>query len=118
MANKVILLGRLGSDPEVSETTTGKMVAKFSLATTETYKHKTTTQWHKIVAWGKLAEICQKWLAKGQQVYVEGKISNREWEKDGRKHYSTEIVIDKMEFVGSRGEKQTAGQEGYDDIPF
>ena len=115
MANKTILLGRLGSDPEVTTTATGKMVAKFSLATSETYKGKTTVQWHKVVAWGKLAEICQKWLTKGQQVYVEGKISYREWEKDGRKQYGTDIVIDHMEFVGN---KEKAAAEDYGDIPF
>jgi single-strand DNA-binding protein len=118
MANKVILLGRLKADPEVRHTTSSTAVAKFTLATSETYKGKTTTQWHRIIAWGKLAEICGKYLTKGQQVYLEGKITYQEWEKDGRKHYSTEIVIDKMEFVGSKGEKQTAAGEGYEDIPF
>lgn len=118
MANKVILLGRLGSDPEVAYTPKGTAVAKFSLATSEKYKDKETTQWHRIVVWGKLAEICGKYLTKGQQVYLEGKITYQQWEKDGKKNYSTEIVIDKMEFVGSKGEKQTAGQEGYNDIPF
>jgi single-strand DNA-binding protein len=117
VANKVILLGRLGSDPALTETPAGTKVTKFSLATSETYKGKTTVQWHKIVAWGKLAEICGKYLVKGQQAYFEGKVQYREWEKDGKKHYSTEIVIDKMEFVGSKGDKQTVG-EGYDDIPF
>jgi single-strand DNA-binding protein len=118
VANKVILLGRLGSDPEVAYTPQGTAKAKFSLATSETYKGKTTVQWHRIIAWGKLAEICGKWLTKGQQAYFEGKIIYQEWEKNGKKHYSTEIVIDKMEFVGSKGEKQTATQEGYEDIPF
>jgi single-strand DNA-binding protein len=118
MANKVILLGWLGSDPELTQTPAGKAVAKFSLATRETYKGTTNTQWHKIVAWGKLAEICAQYLKKGQQAYFEGKIQYREWEKDGRKHYATEIVVDKLEFVGSKGEKQTAAHEGYDDIPF
>lgn len=117
MANKVILMGWLGSDPELTQTAGGKAVAKFSLATREKYKDTTTTQWHKIVAWQKLAEICGKYLTKGQQVYVEGKISYREWEKDGKKHYATEIVIDKMEFVGSKGDKQTAAGD-YGDIPF
>jgi single-strand DNA-binding protein len=118
MANKAILLGWLGSDPELAQTTGGKTVAKFSLATRETYKGKTTTQWHKIIAWQKLAEICTQYLTKGQQVYVEGKIVYREWEKDNKKHYATEIHIEKMEFVGSKGEKQTTEAEGYNDIPF
>jgi single-strand DNA-binding protein len=118
MANKLILLGRLGSDPEVTTTPKGTAVAKFSLATSEKYKDKETVQWHRIVAWGKLAEICGKYLTKGQQAYFEGKVTYQQWEKDGKKHYSTEIVIDKMEFVGSRGEKQTAAQDSCDDIPF
>lgn len=112
MANKVILLGRLGADPELAQTSIGTPVAKFSLATSETYKGKTTVQWHKIVAWGKLAEICEKHLVKGQQAYFEGKIQYREWEKDGKKHYATDIVVDKMEFVGSK----KAGD--FSDIPF
>lgn len=115
MANKVILLGRTGSDPEIKVTTNSR-VAKFSLATTETYKGVKTTQWHKIVAWGKLAEICEKYVTKGQELYLEGKIQYREWEKDGRKYYATEIVADKVQFVGSKGEK--TAQEGYEDIPF
>lgn len=115
MANKAILMGRLGVDPEFTQTASGKDVAKFSLATSETYKGKTTVQWHKIVAWGKLAEICQKYLKKGSQVYLEGKIVYREWEKDGKKHYATDIVIDKLEFVGS---KPAEGSEDYDNIPF
>ena len=117
MANKAILLGRLGSDPALTQTPAGTAVCKFSLATSETYKGKTTVQWHKLVAWGKLAEICSAHLVKGQQAYFEGKIQYREWEKDGKKYYATEIVIDKVEFVGSKGEQQTEG-EGYDDIPF
>jgi single-strand DNA-binding protein len=115
VANKVILLGRLGSDPVVTNTPAGKTVAKFSLATSEKYAGKTTVQWHKIVAWEKLAEICQKYLKKGAQAYLEGKITYREWEKDGKKHYSTEIVADKVEFVGS---KPTAEEPDYNDIPF
>jgi single-strand DNA-binding protein len=116
MANKVILLGRLKADPEVRQTAGGTAVTKFTLAESETYKGKKTTQWHKIVAWGNLAEICGKWLTKGQQIYLEGKIKYKDWEKDGRKHYSTEIVIDKMEFVGSK--EKSAEEPDYEDIPF
>lgn len=114
MANKVILLGRLGSDPALTATANSQ-VAKFTLATSETYKGKTTVQWHKIVAWGKLAEICGKYLKKGAQAYLEGKITYREWEKDGKKHYATEIVVDKVEFVGS---KPTPEEPDYGSIPF
>jgi single-strand DNA-binding protein len=116
VANKVILMGRLGSDPALTATTNSQ-VAKFTLATSETYKGKTTVQWHKIVAWGKLAEICAAHLVKGQQAYFEGKINYREWEKDGKKHYATDIVIDRMEFVGKKGE-QPALEPDYGDIPF
>jgi single-strand DNA-binding protein len=116
VANKAILLGRLKADPEVTTASTGTAVAKFVLATSETYKGKKTTYWHKIIAWGKLAEICGKYLVKGQQAYVEGKITYRDWEKDGKKNYATEIVIDKVEFVGSK--EKPAAEEPYSDIPF
>ena len=115
--NLVILKGRIGSELETTTTTTGTTVCKFTLATNEQYQGKTTVQWHKIVAWTKLAEICKKYCSKGQEILIQGKIQNRTWEKDGKKHYATDIVIDRMEFVGKKGE-QPAAEPDYNDIPF
>ena len=102
--NKVILVGRLGRDPEVRYTQDGSAVASFSIATSEEWKDKNTgekkerTEWHRIVAWRKLGEICGEYLSKGRQVYVEGKLQTRSWEKDGVTRYSTEIVASDVQF--------------------
>jgi single-strand DNA-binding protein len=110
MVNKVVLVGRVGKQPE-SQEANGKTVAKFSLATTESYKDKSgekqeTTTWHNIVVWGALADICVKYLQKGSLVYVEGKISNRSWDdKDGNKKYMTEIVCSEMKMLGGKNEQ-------------
>src|SRR5918993_1313265 len=107
--NKVILVGRLGKEPEVRNLENGAAVANFSIATTESYKDKTTnekkevTEWHNIVLWRGLAEIAQKYLHKGDMVYIEGKLRTRSWEKDGVTRYTTEIVADNMTMLGSRG---------------
>jgi len=106
--NKVILIGNLGRDPEVRYTPGGLAVANFSMATSETWKNKegekeTRTEWHRIVAWGKLGEICGEYLSKGKQVYIEGRIQTREWEdKEGNKKYTTEIIALQMLMLGSR----------------
>ena len=107
--NKVILVGNLGQDPEIKILQGGNCVANFSLATSEKWKDKTTgqmqekTEWHKIVAWGKLAEICGKYLKKGSQVYVEGKNQTTKFTgKDGVVRYTTEVVIKEMAMVGGR----------------
>ena len=99
MANKVILMGRLGRDPEVTYTPNGMAVCKFSLATSE-YKDK--TEWHQIVAFGKTAELCGEYLSKGNQAYFEGRLQTSSWEKDGKTHYKTEVVVDRVEFIGGR----------------
>ena len=107
--NKVILIGRLGKDPEVRNLESGVSVANFTMATSESYKDRTTgekkevTEWHNIVMWRSLAEIAQKWLHKGDMVYVEGKLRTRSWEKDGVTRYTTEIVADNMTMLSSRG---------------
>jgi len=118
--NKVILVGRLGKDPEVRNLENGAVVANFTLATSETYKDKTTgekkeiTDWHNIVLWRGLAEISQKYLHKGDMVYVEGKIRTRSWEKDGVTRYTTEIIADNMTMLSTRGGGGgSAGGEGY-----
>jgi single-strand DNA-binding protein len=135
--NKVILIGRLGKDPEVKYTQGGKSVAHFSIATDETWKDQNgerqqKTEWHNIVAWEKLAEICGQYLNKGKQVYIEGRLQTRSWEdKEGNKRYTTEIRADTMVMLGSRSDEQraerpAAPQQGQpsgpeitdEDIPF
>lgn len=111
--NKVIILGRLGTAPELNFTPGGVACCKFTVATTESWKKdgekQEKTEWHKIVVWRKLAELCLQYLAKGRQVYIEGKIETRNWEKDNQKHYMTEIVADKVEFIGDP--KKREGQD-------
>ncbi len=108
--NRVILVGRLGKDPEMRYTPNGTAVCKFSLATDEGWRDQTgqlqkRTEWHNIVAWSKLAENCQKLLTKGKQIYVEGRIQTRQWDdRDGNKRTTTEIVIGTMRLLGSRAE--------------
>lgn len=137
--NKVILVGNTGKDPEVRHLESGISVASFSLATSETYKNKsgdkvTNTEWHNIVLWRGLAEVAEKYVKKGTQLYIEGKIRTRSWEdKDGNKRYTTEIVGDVMQLLGRAGgtegtanEEKTASTfdeiskepEPGDDLPF
>ncbi len=132
--NKAILVGRLGRDPEVRYTTDGRAISNFSIATSDEWKDKDTgekkerTEWHRIVAFGKLGEICGEYLAKGRQVYIEGKLQTRSWEKDGVTRYTTEIVASDVQFLGGRdsnaavtapdiSEPSNSGPED-DDIPF
>jgi single-strand DNA-binding protein len=137
--NKVILIGNLGRDPELRYTQSGQAVANFTLATNESWTNRSgereeRTEWHRIVAWAKLAEFCGEYLAKGKQIYVEGRLQTRDWEdKDGNKRYTTEIKADKLLMLGARSDagyqppadeprkggpgEPTPGPEG-DDIPF
>jgi single-strand DNA-binding protein len=108
--NKVILIGNLGADPEIRHLQNGASVANFRLATSETYKDKTTgerreqTEWHNVVAWRGLAEITEKYLRKGSKVYVEGKLRTRQWQdKDSNTRYTTEIVADEMTLLDRPG---------------
>ncbi len=111
MINKAILVGRLGADPEVRYTPDGAMVTNFRIATDEQWKDKNgekvqKTEWHKIVTFGKLAEICGKYLVKGKLVYLEGRIQTRAWDdKEGVKRYTTEIVASTMQMLDSKGQK-------------
>jgi single-strand DNA-binding protein len=114
--NKAILVGRLGRDPETRYTSGGQAVANFTMATDETYKDRAgerqkRTEWHRIVVWGKLAEITQQYLKKGMLVYIEGRIQTRQWEdkRDGQKRTTTEIVANTMKMLTSRGEGAAAG---------
>lgn len=120
--NKVILVGRLGKDPEVRNLENGATVANFTMATSETYKDKTTgekkeiTDWHNIVLWRGLAEIAQKYLHKGDMIYVEGKLRTRSWEKDGITRYTTEVIGDNMTMLSTRGGgggNTSSSNEGY-----
>jgi single-strand DNA-binding protein len=113
--NKVMLIGRLGKDPEIRYTPEGSAVANFSLATSETWNDKSgtrqeRTEWHNIVAWTRLADLAKRYLAKGRQVYIEGRIRTREYDdKDGNKRRITEIIANQMVLLGSRPEGMEAG---------
>jgi len=135
--NKVILIGNTGKDPEVRHLESGVAVASFSLATTETYKNKSgekvsNTEWHNIVLWRGLAEIAEKYIKKGTQLYIEGKITNRSWDdKEGNKRYITEIVGNNIQLLGRAGgsgnsgdtpppteDNQFGNDDTNDDLPF
>lgn len=126
--NKVILVGNLGKDPEVRHLEAGSTVANFSIATSETYKDKTTgekktnTEWHNIVVWGNLAQIVEKYVVKGMQVYVEGKLTTRKWQdKDGNDRYTSEIVANTIQMLGgvkSSNNDNSNSDEPIDDMPF
>lgn len=113
--NKAILIGNLGADPEVRFTPGGQAVANFRIATSESWTDKggqkqERTEWHRIVVWGKLAELCGEYLAKGRQCYVEGRLQTREWtDKENKKNYTTEVVANNVVFLGARGEGASAG---------
>jgi len=113
--NKVILVGHLGKDPEVRAISTDRKVANFSLATTESYKNKSgervdQTEWHNIVFYGPIADVIERYLKKGSQIYVEGKIRSRSYDdKDGIKRYVTEIIGDSMNMLGGRGNSDSSG---------
>ncbi len=112
--NKVIIVGRLGGDPELRQTSTGQNVARFNVATSEQWKDKNgetqeRTEWHRIVVWGRLGEVCGQHLSKGRQVYLEGRLQTRSWEdQQGQKKYSTEVVAQNVQFLGSPGEKSSS----------
>lgn len=121
MINKVILLGNVGQDPEVRTLETGVKVARLRLATTERIFNRQTnentehTEWHTITLWRGLADVVDKYVRKGSQIYVEGRIRSREWEKDGAKHYAIEIVADEMKLLGRRPDAPAQG--GYQQAP-
>jgi len=133
--NKVILIGNLGADPELRYTPSGTPVVTFRMATTERWRDKEGnlqdhTEWHRIVAWGKLAETCGEWLKKGSQVYIEGRLRTRSWEdRNGNRRYTTEIRADTLRMLGRREEAipepppleeppEELTPEGEEDLPF
>ena len=116
MINKVILIGNLGVDPEIRRTQNGTQVATFNLATTERWRGQNgqtqeQTEWHRIVAWAKLAEICGEYLHKGSRVYIEGKLQTRKWQdQGGADRYTTEIIAREMKMLGGKGNEWQAGE--------
>jgi single-strand DNA-binding protein len=125
MLNKCILIGRLGKDPEVRFTPDGKQTTSFSLATDESYKNKSgekvsKTEWHRIVTWEKLAEICSTYLTKGSLIYIEGKLQTRKWtDKEGKDNYTTEILGRQMTMLsGKKEEEPPPADFNPDDVPF
>lgn len=119
--NKVMLIGNLGRDPEVRYTASGQAVASFNLATSEKFKNKSgewedRTEWHRITLWARLAEIAGEYLSKGKTVYIEGRLQTREYEKDGIKRYTTEIVGEKMQMLSPKGERRSGG-DSYSGAP-
>jgi len=115
--NKAIILGHLGRDPELRYLQSGQPVCKLNIATSRRYTNKNNeaveeTEWHRVSVWGKQAEHCNNFLTKGRQVYVEGRLRTSSYDKDGQKHYTTEIVADTVQFIGGRGEGGGGGAEG------
>jgi single-strand DNA-binding protein len=116
--NKVILIGNLGANPELRYTQGGQAVANFRIATNEKWNDKNgqtqeRTEWHRVVVWGKLAELCNQYLVKGRQVYVEGRLQTREWtDKENKKNYTTEVVAQQVTFLGGRDGAQPGAGSG------
>jgi single-strand DNA-binding protein len=125
--NKVMIIGRLGRDPEMRYTPSGRPVTTFSVATSRTWntadgERRAETEWFNVVAWSNLAEICKQYLSKGQRVYIEGRLQNRHWEdSEGNKHSSTEIVANEMIMLDSRREGEASDESDLgdeDEFPF
>jgi single-strand DNA-binding protein len=121
--NKVILIGRLGQDPELKYTPSGAAVANFSIATSESWTDKSgqkqeRTEWHRIVVWGKLAELCNQYLAKGRQVFVEGSLQTRSWDdqQSGQKRYMTEVNARNIQFLGGQA-RESQGDASFSQQP-
>ena len=124
--NKVMLIGNIGRDPEVKNldgSNGSQKVATFTLATGEKYKDRNgelqeKTEWHNIVAWRNLADICEKYIRKGMQVYIEGRLRTRSWQdKDGNTRYTTEIMADNLQMLGKKEEKPSSSYMDFDDLP-
>ena len=121
--NKVMIIGHLGRDPEMRYTPSGRSVTTFSVAVSRSWKssngeHRSETEWFKIVAWGKLAEICKEYLNKGQQVYIEGRLQTRRWEdKEGQQRTSVEVVANEMTMLSERRDKSQNNDNSIEDAP-
>src|SRR4030042_858950 len=120
--NKVILVGNVGADPEVRYIESNTPVCNLRIATSETYKNRngekvTSTEWHNVVLWRGLAEIAEKYVKKGSQLYIEGKIRTRSWDdRDGNKRYTTEVIADTMQMLGRRSEESQPRQQSHDTV--
>jgi single-strand DNA-binding protein len=115
--NKVILIGNLGADPELKYTPSSRALCNLRIATTDVFKDKggqrqERTEWHRVTVWGDQAENCSKYLSKGRSVYVEGRLQTRSYDKDGQKHYATDVVAERVVFLGSGGGGGAPGGEG------
>jgi single-strand DNA-binding protein len=115
--NKVILVGNLGADPELKYTPSSRPLCNLRIATTEVYKDKSgqrqeKTEWHRVTVWGDQAENCNKYLSKGRSVYIEGRLQTRSYDKEGQKHYATDVVADRVVFLGGGGGAGAGGGEG------
>jgi len=115
--NKVILVGNLGADPELKYTPSSRALCNLRIATTDVFKDKAgqrqeKTEWHRVTVWGDQAENCSKYLAKGRSVYIEGRLQTRSYDKDGQKHYATDVVADRVVFLGSGGGEGGGGGAG------
>jgi single-strand DNA-binding protein len=115
--NKVILIGNLGADPELKYTPSSRALCNLRIATTDVFKDKSgqrqeRTEWHRVTVWGDQAENCSKYLSKGRSVYVEGRLQTRSYDKDGQKHYATDVVAERVVFLGSGGGGGPAGEGG------
>ena len=121
--NKVMIIGHLGRDPEMRYTPSGRPVSTFSVAVSRNWKssngeRRSETEWFKIVAWGRLAEICKEYLSKGQQVYIEGRLQTRQWEdKEGEKRTSVEVVANEMTMLGDRRDKSQSDENTVENLP-
>lgn len=121
--NKVLVVGNLGRDIELKSTPSGSAVGTFNVATTEQWTDKSgqkqeQTEWHRVALWGKQAETLQPYLTKGKQVYIEGRLTTRQWEKDGQKHYSTEIKADRVVLLGGGERRADARPASSEDVPW
>ena len=121
--NKVMIIGNLGRDPEMRYTPSGRPVTTFSVAVSRSWKspngeHRSETEWFKVVAWGRLAEICKEFLRKGQQVYIEGRLKTRQWEdKEGHQRSSVELIANEMTMLGNRREKSPEEESPLEEMP-
>ena len=124
LRNKVQLIGRIGQSPEVKHLESGKTVANFSLATNERYKNNKgelveNTEWHNLVAWGKTAEIIEKYVEKGSEIAIEGKLTNRSWkDKEGNKKYATEVLVNELLLMGGKPNGNKSTTKKGEDLPF
>jgi len=117
--NKILIIGNVGKEAEMRFVPSGKATTSFSVACNEKFGETESTEWFNIVTWGKLAETCNQYITKGQQVFVEGRLQTRTWETDGVKHYKTEVIANRVLFLGQRQQtKETTTEDIEEEVPF